>query len=91
MDNAACCGLWRVHVELWRMLGELRGVGRGAAVRAVNGIEDDGAVSLAPSLGRMAQLTSLDLARTLRASACERRLCADDAACCGLGRLRVGL
>jgi hypothetical protein len=45
----------------------LRGASGGAAVRADNGIEDDGAASLAPSLGRMAQLTSLDLHSTLRA------------------------
>jgi hypothetical protein len=34
-------------------------------VRADNDIEDVGAASLAPSLGRMAQLTSLDLSGTL--------------------------
>jgi hypothetical protein len=45
----------------------LRGESRGAAVRAGNRIGDDGAASLAPSLGRMAQLTSLDLGGTLRA------------------------
>jgi hypothetical protein len=38
-------------------------------VRAVNGIGDDGAASLAPSLLGMPQLTSLDLGGTLRASA----------------------
>jgi hypothetical protein len=42
---------------------------RGAAVRADNSIEADGAASLAPSLGRMTQLTSLNLYGTLRASA----------------------
>jgi hypothetical protein len=36
-----------------------------AAVRAGNDIDADGAASLAPSLGRMAQLTSLDLSGTL--------------------------
>ncbi len=45
----------------------LRGAGRGAAVRAGNHIEADGAASLAPSLLRMMQLTSLDLSSTLRA------------------------
>ena len=47
----------------------LRGASRGAAVRADNQIGDDGAASLAPSLLRMAQLTSLDLGGTLRALA----------------------
>jgi hypothetical protein len=61
----------------------LRGAGRGAALRADNQIRADGAASLAPSLGRMTQLTSLNLCSTLRASAglalwvgaCERRQC----------------
>jgi hypothetical protein len=51
---------------------------RGAAVRAANDIRAAGAASLAPSLFRMTQLTSLDLGGTLRASAaswrCERLL-----------------
>ena len=59
---------------------------------AANRIGDDGAASLAPSLGRMTQLTSLYLGGTLRASAglvlfagaCERRLCMDGV-CCGWG------
>jgi hypothetical protein len=34
-------------------------------VRADNSIEADGAASLAPSLGRMAQLTSLNLGGTM--------------------------
>jgi hypothetical protein len=76
----------------------LRRASRGAAVRAVNQIEDDGAASLAPSLLRMTQLTSLYLSSTLRASAglvlfagaCERRLCMDGV-CCGLGWLCAGL
>ena len=38
-------------------------------MRADNDIGDVGAASLAPSLGRMTQLTSLDLSCTLRASA----------------------
>ncbi len=54
---------------------------------------------MVPSLLGMAQLTELYIGGTLRASAaaalwadaCERRLCADDVACCGLGRLRAGL
>ncbi len=58
--------------------GDLRGASRGAAVRADNHFGDAGAASLAPSLGRMTQLTSLDLGGTLRASAgslrCERLL-----------------
>jgi hypothetical protein len=45
----------------------LRGASRGAAARADSDIEAAGAASLAPSLGRMAQLTSLDLGGTLRA------------------------
>ena len=76
----------------------LRGASRGAAVRADNGIE--AAASLAPSLGRMTQLTSLDLSGTLRAIgwACAVRGCLqpptirmDDVLCCGLGRLCAGL
>ena len=43
----------------------LRVASRGAAVHADNQIEAAGAASLAPSLGRIAQLTSLDLAGTL--------------------------
>ena len=77
----------------------LRGAGRGAVVRADNRIEADGASSLAPSLGRMAQLTTLDLSSTLRVSAglvlfagaCEHRQCADDAVCCSSRRLCAGL
>ncbi len=38
---------------------------RGAAVRADNGIEVAGAAALTPSLGRMAQLTSLNLSGTM--------------------------
>ena len=38
-------------------------------MRAGNAIGDAGAASLAPSLGRMTQLTSLDLGGTLRAPA----------------------
>jgi hypothetical protein len=68
-------------------------------MRAVNQIGDGGAASLGPILGRMLQLTTLDLSSTLRASAglvlfavaCERRQCADDDACCALGRLGLGL
>ena len=43
----------------------LRGAGRGVAVRAGNQIRADGAASLAPSLGRMTQLTSLNLMGTM--------------------------
>ncbi len=66
---------------------------------ADNKFGDDGAASLAPSLGRMAQLTTLNLGGTLRdiggswgcfAGACERRLCMDGV-CCGLGRLGARL
>ena len=68
-------------------------------MHAGNRIGDDGAASLAPSLERMTQLTSLDFSGTLRSSAaaalragaCECRQCVHDAACCGLGRLRAGL
>ena len=67
--------------------------------RALPGIGDEGAASLAPSLGRMTQLMTLNLSRTLRVSAaavrwavvCERRRCADDAAGCGPRRLPAGL
>ena len=38
-------------------------------MRAVNEIQDDGVASLAPSLFRMTQLTSLNLGGTLHASA----------------------
>ncbi len=50
-------------------------------MRADNRIGDDGAASLAPSLERMAQLTSLSLSGTLRASA---------ASCAVSGCLRAG-
>ena len=71
MEDVACCGLRRLRVELQRVGGVLRGASRGAAVRAGFdfGIEAAGAASLAPSLARMTQLTSLDLSCTLRASA----------------------
>ena len=46
--------------------GGLRGASRGAAVRAGNGIGDDGAASLAPGLGTLTQLTTLNLGGTLR-------------------------
>ena len=49
-----CSGSW-----------DLRGANRGVAVRAGNQTGDDGAASLAPSLLRMAQLTSLNLSGTL--------------------------
>ena len=99
MDDVACCGLRLKRAGLQRVVGDLRGASRGAAVRAGNEIRLDGAASLAPSLGRMAQLTSLNLGGTLRASAglaprargCDRRPCMGYVACCGLGRLRVGL
>jgi hypothetical protein len=71
----------------WRGFG--RGEPRGGDAYAGNVIGDGGAASLAPSLGRMAQLTSLDLSRTLRASAqlrCERVLAA---AGCALMMLRA--
>ncbi len=51
----------------------LRGASRGAAGRAGNVIHSAGAASLAPSLERMMQLTSLDLGGTLRASAGQLR------------------
>ena len=58
-------------------VGACEGRAERAAVRADNNI-GAGAESLAPSLGRMTQLTSLDLHCTLRASAaswlCERVL-----------------
>ena len=72
---------------------------RGAVVRAGNKIEDAGAASLAPGLGGMTQLTSLNLGGTLRASAhlrCERVLANAGRAWMVLravvwGRLRLGL
>ena len=58
-----------LRAGLERVLGVLRGASQGAAVRAGNAIGDEGAASLAPSLLRMTQLTSLDFGGTLRASA----------------------
>jgi hypothetical protein len=86
-----------LRVWLERVVGVLRGASRGAAVRADNEIRAAMAASLAPSLGRMTQLTSLKLHSMLRASAgscavtgaCERRLCIDDDGCCGLGQMRA--
>ena len=94
MMRAVVRGGWARGCSGW---WDVRGASRGAAARADNEMEDDGAASLAPSLGGMTQLTSLDLSSTLRASAglvlfagaCERRLCMDDV-CCGLGRLPAG-
>jgi hypothetical protein len=71
-------------------LGQLVGL-RALCIRQCRNLE--------PSLLRMTQLTFLGLSGTLRASAaaalradaCERRLCMDDVACCGLGRLCAGL
>ena len=70
LASAGCAWMMCVAggvVELGAVAGGwgLRGAIRVAAVRAGNYIEDDGAASLAPSLGRMAQLTSLDLSCTL--------------------------
>ncbi len=88
LANAGCAWM------LLRAVG-LGGCARGcsylwdfARVRADNQIEAAGVALLAPSLGRMAQLTSLGLSGTLRASAlqagaCECRQCMDDAV--GLG------
>jgi hypothetical protein len=68
-------------------------------LRAGNVIEAAGAASLAPSLGGMTQLTSLDLSRTLCIGGqlrCERVVA--NAGCAwmrlravGWGRVRVGL
>jgi hypothetical protein len=66
--DGVCCG-WGGGVLGCSGWWGLRGASRVAAVRADNGIEDDGAASLAPSLVRMAQLTRLNLGGTLRASA----------------------
>jgi hypothetical protein len=56
----------------------LRGASPGAAVHAGNDVGEAGAASLGPSLGRMTQLTSLDLRCTLHAIGgswrCERVL-----------------
>ena len=70
----AGCALMMMGAVGWRAVARggcsgwwgLRGACRGAAVRAGNRIEDGGAASLAPSLGRMAQLTTLNLSGTLR-------------------------
>ena len=61
-----CSGWW-----------DVRGASRGAAARADNEMEEAGAASLAPSLLRMTQLTSLDLSGTLRALV-GLALCVDD-------------
>jgi hypothetical protein len=58
---------WGGCTRGWSGLWRVRGASGGAAVRADNDIEDEVAASLAPSLGRMTLLTSLDLACTLRA------------------------
>ncbi len=59
-------------------MGACEGRAEGRRVLAGNQIGDDGAVSLASSLVRMPQLTSLDLRSTLRAIGdswrCERVL-----------------
>ena len=62
-------GWGRLWAGLQRVVGVCEGATRGAAVRAANEIQAAGAASLAPSLGGMTQLTSLDLGGTLRASA----------------------
>jgi hypothetical protein len=61
-------------------------------MRAGNGIGDDGGASLGPSLGRMTQLTTLDLSGTLRASglACAVSACLRTPAVHGWCVLRVG-
>ncbi len=95
MLRAVGRGGWALGCSGW---WGLRGASRGAAVRADNYIKAAGAASLAPNLGRMAQLTTLDLFGTLRAigwacavaGAYERLQCRD-AACCGLRRLGDGL
>ena len=72
------------------MVGVLRGASRGAMVRAGNWIGDNGAASLAPSLGGMTQLTTLNLSGTLRdigGSWCCERVLAN--AGCALMMLRA--
>ena len=56
---------WRLCARLQRVVGFASGEPRGG-LRAGNRIGDGGAASLAPSLERMAQLTSLNLGGTLR-------------------------
>jgi hypothetical protein len=63
MLRVAGCGGFARGWSGWWGLG---GASRGAVVHAVNYIGDDGAASLAPSLLRMAQLTSLYLPGTLQ-------------------------
>ena len=75
---------------------DCEGLGELVGVRALRITE---CRNLAPNLGRMTQLTSLDLSRTLRASAvlvlfagaCNRRQCVDDDVCGGPRRLGAGL
>ena len=77
------------------VMRDCEGLGELVGLRA---LRITGCRNLAPSLGSMAQLTSLDLYCTLRASAglalwvddCDRRLCDDDV-CCGPRRLRATL
>ena len=57
-----------LRAGLQRVVRLATGRAEGAAVRAGNQIGDDGAASLAPSLGRMTRLTELKLSGTLRAS-----------------------
>jgi len=100
LANAGCAwmmlhavGWGGLRAGLQRVVRLATGRAEGAAVRAGNKIGDDGTASLAPSLARMEQLTSLSLTCTLRASAaaalsaggCERRLCMNDVVCCALG------
>jgi hypothetical protein len=64
MDDVACwSGCARGCSGWWGLRAATRS--RAAAVRAGNQIGDDGAVSLAPSLRWMTQLTSLNLNSTL--------------------------
>jgi hypothetical protein len=66
MMRAVVRGGWARGCSGW---WDVRGASRGAAVRADNEMEEAGAASLGPSLGGMAQLTTLGLSGTLRASA----------------------
>ncbi len=66
---AVGCGLRVVGRGVVPGGGACEGRAEGRRVRADNGIEAAGAASLAPSLERMAQLTTLDLGGTL----CHRR------------------
>ena len=90
MDDDGFCGLRPLRAGRSGWVGVMRGASRGAAVRADNWVSAAGAASLAPSLGGMTQLTTLNLSGTLSdiggSWCCERVLAS---AGCAMMMLRV--